>query len=77
MAINFVLNAYQIYGKDTVGNAKYIQKKVEDAFGGKWNVEVYGDNPAWGRATYIKNDQWIFLYREETTWYYVIWAPDC
>lgn len=78
LAINFIDQAYQAYSGDQYGNSVYIQQKVEDAFSGRWNVEIFGDDPSWGRSTYIKNDQWILLFGYgPSSWDYIIWAPDC
>ena len=78
LATNFVDQAIQTYGSDLYNNALYIQQKVEDSFAGRWNVEIFGGDPSWGRATYIKNDQWIILFGYGSAgWDYIIWAPDC
>ena len=32
----------------------------------------------WGRATHIKNDQWILLFGYgEYQWDYIVWPPEC
>ena len=56
----------------------FIRNKVEDGLGGKWNVELFGSDPSWGRATYIKDDKWVILFGYgDQGWDYIIWAADC
>ena len=61
-ALNHIDQAYQTFSTDIYANALYIQQKVEESFGGRWNVEVFGNDPSWGRATHITRDQWILLF---------------
>lgn len=78
LALNFIDQAYQTYGGDQYGNSVYIQQKIEDALSGRWNVEIFGNDPSWGRSTYIKNDQWILLFGYgPNSWDYILWVPDC
>ena len=77
-ALNAIDQALQTYQGDLYGNALYIQQKVEESFGGRWNVEVFGNDPSWGRATHIANDQWMLLFGYgDYDWDYIIWAPEC
>ena len=77
-ALNAIDQALQTYGGDLYGNALYVQQKVEESFGGRWNVEIFGNDPSWGRATHIANDQWILLFGYgDYDWDYIIWAPEC
>ena len=70
--------AYQSYGPDQYANAVFIQSKIEDSLGGKWNVEIFGDALSWGRATYVNADKWILLFSYgDEDWDFIIWAPDC
>ena len=77
-AVNAIDQAIQNFRSDIYANSLYIQEKVSEAFGGKWNVEVFGNDPSWGRATHIHNDEWILLFGYgEYEWDYIIWAPEC
>lgn len=78
LVLNIIDQAEQLYGPDLYQNAVFIQQKVEDAFSGRWAVEIFGGDPSWGRATYIRNEQWILLFGHGIeSWDYIIWAPDC
>lgn len=77
-AINFIDQAIQRYSSDIYGQAVFVQQQIEDAFSGRWNVEVFQGDPAWGRATYIDNDQWIVIFGYGDNYLdYIIWAPRC
>lgn len=66
------------YSKDLVTNAKYIAGKIEDDFGGKWNVEIFGGDPSWGRSTHISSDKWLLYFAwGDYELDYIIWVPDC
>jgi hypothetical protein len=76
--LNFVDQAYRSFSGDQYANAVYIQQKVEESFGGRWNVEIFGNDPSWGRATHLLNDQWILLFGYgDAGWDYIIWTPEC
>ena len=75
---NFIDQAEQRYGADSYQNALYIQQKVEDAFSGRWIVEIFGGDPSWGRATHIRDDMWILYFGYGSySWDYIIWTPEC
>ncbi len=52
-------SATKIYGDDLVSISKFVQSGLEKSFPANWNVEIFGLDPSWGRATHIKDDQWI------------------
>jgi hypothetical protein len=62
LILNIIDQAAQIHGTDIYSNALYIQQKVEDSFSGRWIVEVFGNDPSWGRASHIYNDQWAIYF---------------
>jgi hypothetical protein len=78
LVLNFIDQAEQRYATDVYQNALFIQQKVEDAFSGRWVVEIFGGDPSWGRATHIRNDQWILYFGFGSySWDYIIWTPEC
>lgn len=78
LILNFIDQAEQLHGNDVYQNALFIQQKVEDSFSGRWVVEIFGGDPSWGRATHIRNDQWVLFFGFGTySWDYIIWAPEC
>ncbi len=75
---SYVDQALNRWGEDAYQNALFIQQKVEDSFSGRWVVEVFGGDPSWGRATHIRNDQWVLFFGYGAySWDYIIWAPEC
>ena len=70
--------AIQTFGTDIYSNSLCVQEKVSEAFGGKWNVEIFGNSPSWGRATHILDEEWIIFFKYgESKWNYIIWVPEC
>jgi hypothetical protein len=78
LVLNYIDQAEQRYGNDIYQSALFLQQKVEDSLSGRWVVEIFGGDPSWGRATHIRNDQWILFFGFGTySWDYIIWAPEC
>lgn len=78
LILNFIDQAEQLHGNDVYQNALFIQQKVEDSFSGRWVVEIFGGDPSWGRATHIRNDQWVLFFGYGSySWDYIIWTPEC
>jgi hypothetical protein len=78
LAIQIIDQAAQSYGGDLYSNAVYIQQKIEDSFSDRWNVEIFGGDPSWGRATYIQNEKWILLFGYgDNDWDYIMWVSEC
>lgn len=50
------------YSEGLVTNAKYTAAKIEDVFGGKWNVELIGGSQNWGWSIRINPDKWLLYF---------------
>jgi len=77
-ALKLMEQGSSIYAEDLVGNAKFIASKIEDAWSGRWNVEIFGGDPSWGRSTHISQDKWLLFFAwGDYELDFIIWAPDC